>query len=281
MKLKAYYMEEIMNIPWGRMLLLAFFVYLFFIGLAWIYGKKILFPVPESSYQKGDNIIQVQISDGTKISLLRRGNTKKPAMTIIYSHGNAEDIGQLAPFFEMWKEKDWEILAYDYPGYGLSAGLPSEEGCLQAIEAVYQYAIEDCQRSPEHILVWGRSLGTGPSCYLAAHQKVAGLLLETPFLSAFRTVTEIPFLPWDYFNNLEQVKHIRCPSLIIHGELDEVVPFRHGKRLHKELPEPKTFLSFQEATHNNLESIGGEKYKAGIAEFIDNLATSAISSNGE
>jgi fermentation-respiration switch protein FrsA (DUF1100 family) len=281
MKLKEYYMEEIMNIPWGRMLLLAFFVYLFFIGLAWIYGKKILFPVPEPSYQKDDNIIQVQTSGDFNISLLRQGNTIKPAITIIYSHGNAEDIGQLAAFFEIWKEKDWEILAYDYPGYGLSDGLPSEEGCLQAIEAVYQYAIEDCRRSPEHILVWGRSLGTGPSCHLAARQKVAGLLLETPFLSAFRTVTEIPFLPWDYFNNLEQVKDIRCPSLIIHGELDEVVPFRHGKRLHKELPAPKTFLPFQDATHNNLESIGGEKYKAWIVEFIDNLATSRISIHGK
>jgi fermentation-respiration switch protein FrsA (DUF1100 family) len=274
-------MEEMMNIPWGRMLLLAFFVYLFFIGLAWIYGKKILFPAPESSYQARDHFIQVQTSGETKIYLLRQGNTKKPSITIIYSHGNAEDIGQLAPFFEMWKEKDWEILAYDYPGYGLSAGVPSEEGCLQAIEAVYQYAIKDCGRSPESILVWGRSLGTGPSCHLAASQKVAGLLLETPFLSAFRTVTEIPFLPWDYFNNLEKVRRIRCPSLIIHGKLDEVVPFRHGKRLHQELPEPKTFLSFHEATHNNLESIGGEKYKDGIVQFIDNLATSRISSHGK
>lgn len=269
-----------MNIPWGRMLLLGACVYVMFIFMALLYGKKILFPAPDSSYQKTDQITQIQTPSGLQISLTRVGNIEKPSITIIYSHGNAEDIGQLGPFFEKWKTNDWEIIAYDYPGYGLSEGTPTEQGCMSAIDAVFEYATKDRGRLPDNILVWGRSLGTGPSCHLASTQKVAGLLLETPFLSAFRTVTEIPFLPWDYFDNLAKVGRITCPSLIVHGKLDEVVPFRHGKRLHQELPEPKAFLSFEEATHNNIESIGGEKYTSGIREFIHNLATSEVSLHG-
>ena len=270
-----------MNIPWGRLLLLGACVYLLFILIAWLYGRKILFPIPDSSYHKTDGIIQIQAPSGNQISLTRSGNIKHPSITIIYSHGNAEDIGHLTSFFEKWKVKDWEIIAYDYPGYGLSDGVPTEQSCVEAIDTIYQYAIKDWGRLPESIVVWGRSLGTGPSCHLASTQKVAGLLLETPFLSAFRTVTEIPFLPWDYFNNLEKVKRITCPSLIIHGKLDEVVPFRHGKRLHQELSEPKTLLSFDEASHNNIESTGGKRYTLAIHEFIDNLATSKVSLHGK
>ena len=194
-------------------------------------------------------------------------------MTIIYSHGNGEDIGRLESLFDKWKDQDWELIVYDYPGYGLSSGKPTEKGCYEAIDEVYSFVVDELKRSPGSILVWGRSLGTGPSCYLASKEKVAGILLETPFLSAFRTVTEIPFLPWDHFNNLARISSIKCPSLVIHGKRDEIVPFRHGKRIHELLPNPKEFLKLDEASHNDIESVGGKKYNGVIKEFIENLAS--------
>ena len=92
--------------------------------------------------------------------------------------------------------------------------------------------------------------------------------METPFLSAFRTVTEIPVLPWDRFRNMERLENIKCPSLVIHGVMDEVVPFRHGKKLYRGLPEPKTFLEIGNASHNDVREIGGSKYESAISDFL-------------
>ena len=262
-----------MNIPWGRMLIFSACIYLLFVLLAWAYGNKVMFPVPQPSYSESENINFVTTSSGNKIALNRHGKKQNPRYSIIYSHGNGEDIGRLDSLFNSWKDKDWEFIAYDYPGYGLSTGNPSEEGCYEAIDTIYQYLTGELGRSPEKIIIWGRSLGTGPSCYLAAKKEVAGLILETPFLSAFRTLTEFKILPWDYFNNLEKAESINCPSLIIHGEWDEVVPFRHGKKLHQSMKKPSHFIEIKKATHNNIEKIGGEKYRDAVLSFIDNLAS--------
>ncbi len=260
-----------MNIPWGRMLILSGFVYLFFVFLALAYSNKVMFPIPPVSYEKTEKIHFLGLASGIEVAICRFGELENPTRTILYSHGNAEDMGSHHEIFSFWHERKWEFIAYDYPGYGLSEGKPSEQNCLEAIDAIYQYATGELQRSPDRILVWGRSLGTGPSCYLASKEKVGGLILETPFLSAFRTITEIPVLPWDYFRNLVYAESISCPSLIIHGKWDEIVPFRHGKKLHQTLPHPKTFMQIEEANHNNIREVGGQKYERGIIEFIQNL----------
>ena len=128
------------------------------------------------------------------------------------------------------------------------------------MQALFSYLVEGMNVSPSRIVLWGRSLGTGPSCYLASKNKLGGLLLETPFFSAFRALTGITILPWDRFRNIDFVQSVKCPSLVIHGKLDEVVPFRQGRRIYKELPEPKSFLEIQDAGHNNLKEKGKKLY---------------------
>ncbi|NDH00807.1 MAG: alpha/beta hydrolase [Opitutae bacterium] len=176
-------------------------------------------------------------------------------------------IGKLKTL-QSWAEEGYSVIAYDYPGYGHSSGKPNEQGCYDAIDAVYSYLVDDLNTSAEKIVIWGRSLGTGPSCYLAEKQKTAGLLLETPFMSTFLTVTEYPLVPWDRFRNLERAPHIQSPSLVIHGHKDEVILFRHGKKFFKALPEPKKLIEFQNAGHNDLPEIGGSRYRQEINDFL-------------
>lgn len=241
-----------------------------FCALAAIYAEKLLFPAPmPPAYATEQVDFFVTTESGTRIACLRRtpaqgGN----APVILYSHGNGEDLGHLIPFLEETSEKGFEVLAYDYPGYGLSEGTPSEAGCYEAIEASYRYLIDELKIEPTRIVVWGRSLGSGPSCYLASRETVGGLILETPFLSAFRTVTEIPVLPWDRFRNTERLASISCPSLVVHGEMDEVVPFRHGKKLYQGLPDPKSFVAIENASHNDFRQIGGSEYESAISDFL-------------
>ena len=175
-----------------------------------------------------------------------------------------EQLGKLTRF-------GCDFISYDYPGYGLSSGKPSEEGCYQAIESLYEHMISEMGVDPKNIILWGRSLGTGPSCFLASKKEINGLLLETPFLSAFRTVTEIPVLPWDRFRNINFASSVQCPSLVIHGSLDEVVPFRQGRKIHRALPHPNELLEIKGAAHNNISEVGGKLYDESINKFLKNL----------
>ena len=262
--------QQFIQIPWARLLLLFFFLYLVFCALAAIYSEKILFPVPMPPACVAEQVdFYIATESGTKIACIRRTPTEMvDGPVILYSHGNAEDLGHLIPFLDETSERGFQIIAYDYPGYGLSEGKPSESGCYEAIDATYQYLVKELKIDPTRIVVWGRSLGTGPSCYLASRSPVGGLLLETPFLSAFRTITEIPVLPWDRFRNLDRLSSIKCPSLVVHGDSDEVIPFRHGKRVHQGLPEPKSFLKIENASHNDFRQIGGSRYESAISEFL-------------
>ena len=97
--------------------------------------------------------------------------------------------------------------------------------------------------------------------------------MESTFVTAFRVLTRITFFPFDQFRNLDKISKINCPSLIIHGERDEVVPFWHGQRLHEAAPEPKTFLPLPEASHNDVRSVGGITYSNAIRSFADSLST--------
>lgn len=262
-------MENFFTIPWTRLFVLLFTVYLILAILTWFYGDRLVFPAPSNStYSQGDVSFFIPLDSDHNIACMRYGNLDDPKRTIIFSHGNGEDLGNLKSFLNYWASGSTEIIAYDYPGYGLSDGSSSENGCYNAIEAVYQKVVEDFGRNPSEIILWGRSLGTGPSLFLAANKKIGGIILETPFLSAFRSVTGITILPWDRFRNIEHTNQVTCPSLVIHGTLDEVVPFRQGKQIFSELPEPRTFLKVDNAEHNNLMEVGGDLYSDTISKFI-------------
>jgi fermentation-respiration switch protein FrsA (DUF1100 family) len=98
---------------------------------------------------------------------------------------------------------------------------------------------------PEQIVLYGRSVGSGPACYLAAKTaregiSVGGLILHSPFTSVLRIVVgpAAPTLPGDKFPNIDRIRDVRCPVFIAHGEQDEIVPIEHGKKLYETLPIP-------------------------------------------
>lgn len=264
-------MDEFMNLPWGRLAILLVCIYLLLCAFVWLFADKVLFPVPLSpSYEEEFSNLKLETPKGNLIRCLHL-KTPNPSLSIVYSHGNAEDLGMLESTLRNWTSSKWEIIAYDYPGYGLSGGNPSEAGCYEAVDAVYDYLVDELNRKPEQIVAWGRSLGTGLSTYLASGKNLAGIILEAPFLSAFRSLTEYDLFPMDRFRSYEYAKNIKSASLIIHGTMDQVIPFRHGFKLHQLLPEPKKFLEIHDAEHNDLSQVGGDRYESTIRDFLNSL----------
>jgi pimeloyl-ACP methyl ester carboxylesterase len=103
---------------------------------------------------------------------------RKSPITMLFSHGNAEDIGMIYEWFcEFSREINVNFLAYDYEGYGKASGSPSEKACYDDIDAVYDYLTLTLRQKPENIVLYGRSLGSGPSCYLAERLSNEGIRL--------------------------------------------------------------------------------------------------------
>lgn len=230
---------------------------------------------------------------------------------ILYSHGNAVDIGQMPPFYtSLAFNLKTDICCYDYSGYGLSTGSPSEKNIYSDIKTVYNYLINEMKFSPEHVIVYGQSIGTVASIDLnlklskkheqlqqkmqgaenpavdnitpvstprsntenleefpnIARQKMhhqplknhllpAALVLHSPLLSGWKVLshTRSKILCVDPFPSYHKIKKVLTKTCVIHGTLDEVIHFSHGKILNQLVKNKYDPLWVKGAGHNDIE----------------------------
>lgn len=232
-----------------------------------------IFLPPASSYAAGQlPIVHVPTRDGARIATLHLHDSSA-AFTILYSHGNAEDLGHLASLLERLHGAGFSVLAYDYRGYGLSTGgPPTTNGAFHDIHAVYRHAVETLGIPPERLLVLGRSVGSGPATELAAREPIGGLILESGFTSAYRVMTRIPLLPFDPFPNMKHIRDVTCPVLVVHGTDDEVIASWHGRKLFEAAPDPKQMFWVEGAGHNDLVSVAGARYWDALLKFAERVS---------
>jgi hypothetical protein len=233
-------------------------------------ADRMIFHPPHASYTPSGDILIIPVSPKESIAAMYRP-AGPDSFVLLFSHGNAEDIGQNKDFFELANQHGFGVFAYDYRGYGLSDGKPGEKKSYQDITAAYQYLTETLHVPPQRIIILGRSVGSGPSVWLATQKPAAGLILESPFASAFRVVIKYNILPFDPYDNLSRIKNVKCPVLIIQGRDDEVVGFWHGPVLYEAANEPKMNYWVENAGHNNLLWIAGETYWKTLEQFKESL----------
>jgi len=170
---------------------------------------------------------------------LKPERTTEKTKTIIYSHGNATDVGAMNLMqCLMAKGLKANILMYDYSGYGASGGVPLEANTYRDIKLVYQWVVDNVVKDESQIVVYGQSVGSGPSCYICKKRpNVGGLILHSPFMSGMRVLTPSRALAClDIFPNIDRIKHVQCKVMVIHGALDEEVDIAHGYALHQAVP---------------------------------------------
>jgi len=191
--------------------------------------------------------------------------------TLLYSHGNAEDLALHLDFIDMLSQcTGADVFSYDYVGYSLSRVLddrqPSEAGCYRSSEAAWRYCVEELKIPPDRIVIFGRSIGSGPAIDLASRKDiegtkyspldVRGVLLQSPIESGARavfgwTVSMVGYA-MDIFKNYEKIGNIRCPVAIMHGTADEVVPVGNGKNLYDMSRNKFQPLWIEGYGHNNM-----------------------------
>ena len=202
-------------------------------------------------------------------------------VTILYSHANAEDLGYIYPWCKFLSQRlGVNILAYDYTGYGLAfdQGAPNEAQCYADIEAAYSYLRKQRRIPARNIVLYGRSLGTGPSTYLAAqtsgseHETVGGLILHAPFLSIYRVVLPDAgcTMLGDPFPNVDLFGDVETPTLLIHGLKDAIVPFDHSVTLYDTLqPQYRAQPFYAEMGHNTVPSHVRDQFTDHLARYLD------------
>lgn len=176
----------------------------------------------------------------------------KAAPAVIFGHGNGELIDYWPNELGRFSKMGVGLLLVEYPGYGRSAGSPSQESIAETFTRAYDRLTARPDVDPARIVLFGRSLGGGAVCDLALKRPSAALILMSCFqsVSAFAHRYLAPaFLIRDSFDNLSAVRRYKGPVLVIHGNADEVVPFGHGQALHAAAPNGKMIV--YEAGHND------------------------------
>ena len=188
---------------------------------------------------------------------------------ILFCHGNAEDLTSLDGRFDGLVAEGVTVATFDYPGYGLSDGSPSEAGCYRNCHALYDWMIHTRGFAPEDIFVVGFSIGSGIAVELAVARDVGGLWLEAPYLSTPRVVTRMRLLVIDPFPNIGRIGNVHCPVVVMHGTRDGVIPFSQGRQLFEAAPAPKRFIAVDGAGHEDLiTSYGVKQYERELREFL-------------
>ncbi|EYU17770.1 hypothetical protein ABFS83_04G178300 [Erythranthe nasuta] len=215
-------------------------------------GLLLLQPFP---HRENVDVLKLPTRRGTEIVAVY---VRYPmaSSTLLYSHGNAADIGQMYELFiELSIHLRVNLLGYDYSGYGQSTGKPSEHNTYADIEAAYKCLEESYGAKQEDIILYGQSVGSGPTVDLAARlPRLKAVVLHSPILSGLRVMYPVKRTYWfDIYKNIDKIPLVKCPVLVIHGTSDDVVDYSHGKQLYELCQEKYEPLWIKGGNHCDLE----------------------------
>jgi uncharacterized protein len=248
-----------------NLLLILLVMYITLVGLMYVLQRKMMY-LPQKNIERSEHYGLsgfgehfAKTSDGITIQLWY-----KPAQpdfpTIIYFHGNAGHIGDRASLLGTLAEKGFGVLGTSYRGYGKSDGSPTEKGIYNDARAAIDFLVSKQNIPASKIMLFGESLGTGVATQMATEYPVAALMLQAPYKSVAGRAAEIYYyipVNWlisDRFDSIDKIDKVKCPLMIFHGELDDVIPITHGKALYEKATCLKRSFFLPHVGHNDFDS---------------------------
>ena len=221
--------------------------------------------------------MDVTTKDGLTITSWYHPARKATKFTIVFFQGNAGHLGFRNYKVRPWLDAGYGVLMVGYRGFG-NAGSPSEQGLYNDARA----ALEELNRRgvpDKAIVLYGESMGTGVATQMATEHEAAALILESPYTSVPDVGADrYPLVPvhWllqDVYDSLDKIQDVHMPLLLLHGELDQVVPIKFGKKLFEAANEPKQAEYVPDAGHNNVYNLRVQQV---VLNFLANLPTDGL-----
>ena len=232
-----------------QLILIIFFIYFLALIFLYFYQRNLLYHPNENNYS-GDKISvdveKVKISTSDNIELLGWYHEKnlKDFKTLIFFHGNAGSLENRIHKLNHFQDMNINFLIIAWRGFSGNDGKPSEKGLYKDGESAIDWLIKK-GASERNFILYGESLGTGVATHLAQNKNFAGVILETPFTSMIDAAKKFyPYIPVklllkDKFENYKKIKNIMSPILVMHGEIDQIIPFSMGQKIYEIANKPK------------------------------------------
>ena len=232
-----------------QIILIIFFIYFLVLVFLYFYQRNLLYHPNENNYSEDKisvDIENVRIKTSDNIELLGWYHEKnlKDFKTLIFFHGNAGSLENRIHKLNHFRDMNINFLIIAWRGFSGNNGNPSEQGLYEDGKSAIDWLIKK-GISEKNLILYGESLGTGVAIHLAQNKNFAGVILETPFTSMIDAAKKFyPYIPVklllkDKFENYKKIKNINSPILIMHGEVDQLVPFSMGKKIYEIANEPK------------------------------------------
>jgi pimeloyl-ACP methyl ester carboxylesterase len=189
---------------------------------------------------------------------------------VLYFHGNKENLSRYASIAPIVTANGYELWMIDYPGFGKSTGTFSEKAMYDW--ALTFYKLARARYSRDSIIIFGRSLGSGPAAHLASIRDCKRLILESPFYSLPSVFASYaPVYPWNNmiryrFPTFEYLKKVDAPVTILHGDDDGVIPIRNARKLLPSLKPGDEFVTIEGASHNDM--LQQDAYRAKLDSLL-------------
>ncbi len=247
--------------------------------VAWKQGSLVWFPGPAPIQTPAiDGIafddLKLKAADGVAIHGWRLRCAGQARGAIVVCHGNAGNIAMRIPLARSFLEMGYDVVLFDYRGYGASSGTPTEEGTYLDAEAAWDWT-QTAGFAPDRIVAYGESLGGAVAIELAGRRKVGALIIEDTFTSLADMGARVyPWLPVRLilrirYDSIRKIGKLHVPALVIHSRADDLVPFDMGQQLYQAAAGPKLFLETGGA-----HSAGGfttrVEWRAAVRGFLEN-----------
>jgi len=236
--------------------------------------------------------VDIRAEDGTTLFAWFFPARGEPLATVLYLHGNAENISTHFGNVAWMPAAGFNVLALDYRGYGASEGSPSLEGVFMDIDAAMGTLLARPDVDPTRIIIFGQSLGGALAIHYAANSRhrdaVRAVVVDSAF-SDYRLIAREKlasfFLTWPFQwmattsvnNDYSPAASVRklspIPLLLIHGESDGIVPPHHAQRLYERAAEPKSIWLVPDTGH--IQALKERSIRQRLAAFLEKQATPA------
>jgi fermentation-respiration switch protein FrsA (DUF1100 family) len=233
---------------------------------------------PSWRLPRGAEDVWIKTRSGSRLhGWLVRTQGVAPAATVVYFHGNGGNLSYVGWLAEELAGRGFDVLLFDYKGYGRSEGATADERSLyEDADAVYEYLTVEQGRPPERLVLYGQSLGTAVAVDLASRRPCGALILESGLSSASDMAALL--MPWaprllhrlgrNRLDTARKLARVSRPVFVAHGDSDDIIPVEQGRTLYEAAREPKRLLILPRAGHNDLVATGGDAYLDQLAEFI-------------